>query len=385
MTDTAVTEGGTPAQPDRGPAQPVRRRTKGRRRRGRTVAVVGTVVVAVGAAGAAAAGLGFGGNGSDQQTTSNLPPAHTQVTRQTLQDTDEVSGDLGFGGQTVLPGRISGTVTSMPLPGDVITRGKAIYRVDNTPVVLLYGGLPAYRELATGSKGADVRQLEENLRALGYGSGVTVDQKYTWATAQAVDHWQKDLGLPQTGRVEQGRVVFAPGTIRVDSVTLGVNQAAHADQEVLKYTDTTRQVTVQLDVSKQGLARKGAAVQVELPDGARVPGVINRVYTVVQPAASAGSDPTTKIETIVSLSKPRAAAAIDAAVVTVIFTAAEHKNVLTVPIAALVALNEGGYGLEVIEGTSTRFVKVQTGLFANGQVEVSGEGLREGMTVGMPQ
>jgi hypothetical protein len=58
--------------------------------------------------------------------------------------------------------------------------------------------------------------------------------------------------------------------------------------------------------------------------------------------------------------------------------------VLTVPVAALLALAEGGYGVQVVTGTATRIVAVRTGLFAAGRVEVSGDGLTEGMTVGMP-
>jgi hypothetical protein len=185
--------------------------------------------------------------------------------------------------------------------------------------------------------------------------------------------------------VEPGRVFFAPGLIRVDSVTTGVNQSTGGGQEVLKYTETTRHVTVRLDVSKQRLARKGVAVQVQLPDGNRVDGKVERVYTVIEPAANAGAAPTTKIEATVSLSKPDAAAGIEAAVVTVVFTADERKDVLTVPIASLVALAEGGYGVEVVEGTTSRFVKVETGLFANGRVEIRGDGLKAGMTVGIAQ
>jgi hypothetical protein len=71
-------------------------------------------------------------------------------------------------------------------------------------------------------------------------------------------------------------------------------------------------------------------------------------------------------------------------VISVVFTAGEHKNVLTVPIAALVALAEGGYGLEIVEGSTTHYIRVSTGLFASGRVEVTGDGLTEGMTVGMP-
>jgi hypothetical protein len=70
--------------------------------------------------------------------------------------------------------------------------------------------------------------------------------------------------------------------------------------------------------------------------------------------------------------------------VDVAFTASQRENVLTVPVAALLALAEGGYGLEVVEGSTSRITAVQTGLFADGQVEVTGQGLDEGTTVGMP-
>jgi peptidoglycan hydrolase-like protein with peptidoglycan-binding domain len=384
LNDAMAAGDSAPVEQHRAPEPSTTWRGARGRRHARTVATVTTVVVvAVGAV--AAAGFGFGGGrGSDQQSSSNLPPGRAQVTRQTMQDTDEVSGDLGFGATMTLPGGLAGMITNVPLAGDVVTRGKSIYRVDNTPVVLMYGGVPAYRALSTGSEGADVQQLEDNLRALGY-TGITVDQRYTAATARAVQRWQKDQGLPRTGRVEQGRVFFAPGVIRVDSVTTGVNQSTGGGQEVLKYTETTRHVTVRLDVSKQGLARKGVAVQVQLPDGNRVDGRVERVYTVIEPAASAGADPATKIEAIISLSKPEAAAGIEVAVVTVVFTADEHKDVLTVPIAALVALADGGYGVEVVEGTTSRFVKVQAGMFADGRVEIRGDGLKEGMTVGIAQ
>jgi hypothetical protein len=55
-----------------------------------------------------------------------------------------------------------------------------------------------------------------------------------------------------------------------------------------------------------------------------------------------------------------------------------------VPVAALLALREGGYGVQIVEGSTTRIVAVKTGLFSGGRVEVSGDGLAEGMTVGMP-
>ncbi|WP_214106089.1 peptidoglycan-binding protein [Acrocarpospora catenulata] len=353
-----------------------------RRRRGRAAAGVGAVVLVAGAA--VAAGVGFGGGGADTPAVADLPPGTAEVTRQTMLDTDEVSGDLGYGATTTLAGRVTGVVTEAPLPGDVIRRGRPIYRVDNRPVVLMYGQVAAYRTLAPGATGADVRQLERNLKALGYG-GFTVDGKYTALTANAVRRWQKQLRLPQTGLVEQGRVVFAPGRIRIDTVTAGVNQSTGGGQEVLRYTGTSRQVTARLEVSRQALARTGTKVRVQLPNGQDVTGRVARIHTVVEPSADPGGRPETWIEAVVPLGRPKAAAGIEAAVVTVVFTAAERADVLTVPVAALVALAEGGYGVEVVEGSTTRYVKVATGLFANGRVEVTGDGLRAGLTVGMPR
>jgi multidrug efflux system membrane fusion protein len=358
------------------------RSTVRRQRRGRALAAVGAVVLAVGAA--ATAAVGFGGDDTGAPTASDLPPATTRVSRQTMLDTDEVPGDLGYGAKTTLAGRIPGVVTKVPLAGDVIKRGQPIYRVDNHRVVLMYGDVAAYRTLGPGASGADVRQLEHNLKALGYG-GFTVDNTYSVFTAAAVKRWQKDLGLTRTGQVDLGRVLFAPGKIRVDTVTAGVNQSTGEGREVLRYTGTGRQVTVRVEVSKQRLARKGVKVRIQMPDGKKVAGRVKRVYTVIEQQAPSDSPPVTRIEAIVSLNDPAAAAGIEAAVVTVVFTAAERKDVLTVPVAALVALAEGGYGVEVVEGSTTHYIRVETGLFANGRVEVTGDGLKEGMTVGMPR
>ena len=59
-----------------------------------------------------------------------------------------------------------------------------------------------------------------------------------------------------------------------------------------------------------------------------------------------------------------------------------REDVLAVPVNALVALLEGGYAVEVVEDDgSRRYVRVETGLFEDGLVEVSGDGLEAGDTV----
>jgi hypothetical protein len=57
------------------------------------------------------------------------------------------------------------------------------------------------------------------------------------------------------------------------------------------------------------------------------------------------------------------------------------KDVLVVPVGALLALAEGGYGVEIEQNGQRHLVAVKTGLFSNGQVEVSGPGLAAGAKV----
>ncbi|MEN3309009.1 MAG: hypothetical protein V7603_5211 [Micromonosporaceae bacterium] len=346
--------------------------------------LVAVAVLAVGAGVAAAGGYGFGAGPhvDPDGGAGGLPPATAKVTRQTLVDTQTETGELGYGDAGTLASRIGGTVTALPAAGSTLTRGQALYRLDNTPVVLLYGALPAYRALAPGTKGADVTQFERNLYALGY-RGFTVDDTYSGSTATAVKKWQRDLGLPKTGTVELGRVGYAPGPVRVDTQKAAVGDAAGPGTPLLTYTGTSPVVVVELDVSDQRLARKGAAVGVTLADGRTVPGRIARSRTVIKPAE--GQNPeTTKIQVTVTVDDEKALAGLDEAAADVSFTASRRENVLSVPVAALLALAEGGYGVQVVQGSGTRIVPVQTGLFAAGRVEVSGTGLAEGMTVGIP-
>lgn len=342
----------------------------------------GAVVVVAGAVAATGFGLGLPGGEAPSEASSDLPPATARVTRETLVDTQTESGELGYGTAISAAARSGGTVTGLPATGSTVKRGQALYRLDNAPVVLLYGALPAYRTLAVGTEGADVTQFEKNLRALGY-DGFTVDDEYSSSTAEAVKEWQEDLGLPETGTVELGRVVFAPNAVRIDGNEAEVGEAVQPGTAVLSYTGTARVVTVELEVSDQRLARKGAAVTVTLPDGKTARGKITKTELVIKPAE--GQEPaSTAVEVTVAVDDAKAVAGLDSATVDVGFTASQRENVLTVPVAALLALAEGGYGVQVVDGAATRIVAVETGLFATGQVEVSGDGLAEGTTVGMP-
>ncbi|MGP4027031.1 peptidoglycan-binding domain-containing protein [Actinomadura sp. 3N407] len=373
--------GGTTAE--RAPAKGDERPPRRRRPRLKVALAVGALV-AVGGVATAAALVGGGDSGGG--TARDLPPGTTKVARQTLKDTLTEDGRLGYGPAHTATSQAKGTLTRLPESGDEITRGRELYEVDGDPVVLMYGSKPSYRPLTIGTEGADVKRFEANLGKLGYG-GFTVDGEYTADTAAAVMEWQDDIGVAETGIVELGRVAFASGPVRVDAVHANAGEPAAPGKKVLDYTGTAKAVTVELDTADQRMAEEGAEVEVTLPENTTVTAKIDQVTTVIEPGEQ-GQDPSTKVEVTVWLDSgeaKKAAAEYALASVDVAFTAGKRENVLTVPVSALVALREGGFGVEVVEGAASSYVPVETGLFADGRVEVSGPGIAEGTVVGVPK
>jgi peptidoglycan hydrolase-like protein with peptidoglycan-binding domain len=343
-----------------------------------------TLLSALGGAGAAYSAVGDGG--SNDPAPPLKTTATAKVTQADMVVTDTVDGTLGYGQQTKVVGKRPGTITGLATEGSVVRRGQRLFALDGQPVFLMYGKVPAYRDLTVGTKGADVRQLERNLKALGYGAGLEVDDTYTSYTAQKVREWQEDRGLPETGSVELGSVLFSPGPVRVAGHEASVGDETGPGQPVLTISSLQTVVNVDLPVARRPLARKGVAVKVTLPDGTTVDGRVASVGTVAKTSKGdeQGGGGETTIEVRVSLSNPGLAGGLDAAPVEVTFESERRKNVLSVPVNALLALPSGGYGVVVVEGTKTRTVKVTLGVFADGRVEVSAKGLSAGMDVEVP-
>ncbi|MFI6500761.1 peptidoglycan-binding protein [Nonomuraea typhae] len=339
-------------------------------------AVAWTGGAALLAAAVAAAAVGFGGGGSGTAVAARTPPATAKVTRATLTETKTVDGSLGYGVSEAVTSRGQGTITWLPGEGDTITRGRAVYSVDADRVPLLYGSMPLYRTLQDGVEGMDVELLERNLSKLGY-KGFDVDGDYTWATREAVEDWQDDLGVPVTGTVEPADVVVADGPLRVNELkaTLG----AAAGGPVLTTTGTTREVLVDLDVADRHLVKKGMKTTVELPDGSAAKGEVSSVGKTATTTGE-GQDASTTVEVTVAVSGVKG---FDTGPVKVTIVAGERADVLAVPVGALFALAEGGYGVQVVEGSSTRYAAVEAGMFADGKVEITG--VDEGTTVAVPK
>lgn len=304
------------------------------------------------------------------------------------------------------------TYTWLPKVGQIISEDQAVYAVSNQPVPLLYGSVAAYRAFGVGmSPGADIGELTHDLIALGYGAGLVQSDSYTAATAAAVQRWQTALGLPATGQILLGEVVFEPGPIRVTTVTPSVGQAIGSGSggggggaTVLTATSTTPIVTVDLAVTDEYLIKPGDAVTIVLPDGtSTVGGTVQSVGDVatcpggggsgsgssvadVSPCSSSGggNNSTPTVTMTISLDSTPPGATLDQAPVNVNITSQTADGVLAVPVNALLALQGGGYGVEVVSGGTTRLVAVTTGLYSNTLVQISGAGITAGTKVQVP-
>ncbi|MFI2509559.1 peptidoglycan-binding protein [Streptomyces sp. NPDC018972] len=427
-------ESGTVSQPPRG----------GRGRRTALIALAVVVVAAVAVVGA----LGLGGGEDEGPSAPPRAGSLVPVTRATLTERTEVDGQLGYGTEIPLPVKATGTVTGLPEAGTTVERGDTLLRVDDRPVVLLYGSLPMYRDLglttaASGAgaesgagaadgeaasgegkpdggtgdtaaagpaatptptptpsgagagagagaatvtelKGMDVLQFETNLAALGH-TGFTVDETFTAKTADAVERWQKSLGMPETGTVGIGDVIYSAGKVRIGRP--GVRLGEAVTENALTYTGTARKVVVNASAADASWAVRGTAVRVRLPDGRTVRGEVASVGRQASaPEGGSGEDGAEQggatVPVTVTIKDQKSVGRLESGPVTVEYVGREAKDVLTVPVAALVALAEGGHGLETADGG---FIAVKTGLFADGKVEVSGSAVRAGLKVRIPE
>jgi hypothetical protein len=164
-------------------------------------------------------------------------------------------------------------------------------------------------------------------------------------------------------------------------------------------------------VTQEYLVKPGDAVLVVLPDGtSTVEGHVQTVGNVAtcpngngngagnggsnannssadqSPCASSGSgnSSTPTVVVTITLDRTPPGATLDQAPVNVNITTDRADNVLAVPVNALLALQGGGYAVEVVTGTTHHLVAVTTGLYSNTLVQVNGSGITAGTLVEVP-
>lgn len=338
----------------------------------RTVIAV-TLLVVVVVAGVVLVVLGRPG-----EPAAAPPPATktTTVRKGDLANTRVLQANLGFGAARPVKGG-TGTVTKLPAAGQATELGKELYRVDDQPVVVFYGATPLFRVLdGPGLKGSDVAVVMDNLAALGYQVGTRPNDvakaELTPRVVEALKKWQKALGVEQNGTLAPGRVLVLDRPMRV--ATLKAQLGAPASEELFEITPTTRLVTAQVPVADAGVLKAGLPVVIVRPDNREVPGKV----TSVSPAPAQENGVGEKIVVVVSPDNAADVGDVDTAPVRLKVTTESRTGVLTVPLAALIALKEGGYAVQLPGGG---LKAVQTGLYSQDKVEISGDGITDGLEV----
>lgn len=276
--------------------------------------------------------------------------------------------------------------TMLPKTGQIVHRGEPLFAIGGQPAFLFYGAVPAFRAFLAGmSAGTDVAELNWNLR----GYGAPTGDAFTSATALAIERFQSQHHVQETGQLPLGSVVFEHGAVRVTSVTPTLGSPVQPGP-VLGISSTRRVVTIALDASQQSSIKVGDPVVITLPDNSTTPGHVSYVGTVATTPSNdqnGGNSSGPTIEVDVTADRPAATGRLDQAPVDVSITTATVRNVLAVPVNALLALSSGGYAIEQVESTGVhQLVGVGVGLFddAAGMVQVSGAGLEAGQRVVVP-
>jgi peptidoglycan hydrolase-like protein with peptidoglycan-binding domain len=357
-----------------------------RTRKASVLAVAASVVVATATGGAVVMSSAEQSTAVAQDTPANT----AKVRRGKLSAVVSQDGTLTYrarpdGSPYSVFNRAGGTYTELPENGDEVRCGDALYRVDDNAVLLLCGRLPAYRDLDEGDRGGDVRQLNRNLRKLGYGVNAGVD--FTWRTKEALKELQRDRGLDATGALDVDGAVFLPESVRIARVTGEPGGSARPGGQVAQATSDTLEVQVNLDASQQGEVKKGDRARITLPGNRSVNGKVDRLGRVaLAPAGQGGNAGGATIPAFIGLDEPRKARGLDSAPVHVDIMTVGVKSALSVPVTALVGKAGGGYAVEVVrDGGRRELVAVELGLFdaTAGRVQVGGD-VNEGDQVVLP-
>lgn len=379
--------------------------TDTQRHHGRRILIAGAALALVAAAATLAVTDPFSpGTTAGKGVTDNaFPTSLATVTRGTITSQTTADATLGYSGSYSIVNQAQGTFTSLPGVGQVVSQGQTLYDVNGSPIVLLYGTLPAYRALAestsgTAMTGIDVQQLNTDLVALGYATTTEIpatSHTFTAATKAAVEALQAHLGVAESGTLALGQVVFSPTAVRITSLGAPtvLGGMAQPGQTIFDATSTTRVVTIQLDASEQSEVKVGDAVTITLPNNQTTPGTVSSVGTVATSSSTAndasnpGGSSTPTVTVLVNPSDPSATGTLDKAPVQVTITTATVPHALIVPINALLALAHGGYAVEVVAHDGVHsYVPVTLGVFddADSRVQVSGPGLQPGQRVVVP-
>jgi hypothetical protein len=323
---------------------------------------------------------------SRQATAADVParPNTEQVRKGELSSIVSLSGILTRrarpdGSPYAAVNQARGVYTRLPEEGAKAGCGDVLYRVDERPVLLLCGRVPAYRDLRPGDRGGDVRQLNRNLHVRG-------SSAFTSKTSKALKRLQRRRGMAATGRLALGAAVFLPEPVRIAKMSAKLGESARPGAAVAQATSDTLEVQVNLEPAQQGEIQPGDAARITLPDNRSAQGTVDRLGRIARVSGPDKDASSAVVPAYSALDDPTQARGPDRAPVSVEIATKGVRSALSVPVTALVGSSGGGFAVEVVgAGGRRELVAVELGLFdtAGGRVQVDGE-LAEGDRVVVP-
>ena len=182
----------------------------------------------------------------------------------------------------------------------------------------------------------------------------------------------------------RGALLFGTRTLRVAARKAAIGAQLTPGTPVLGVSGAEKVVRADVKLADQDLVDRGTKVTIVLPDGVTTSGEVASVEPATEQRQEGSNSSAVVIPTTIRLRSQRRARPFQLASVTVRFASAQRSDVLSVPVEALVALDDTDFAVEVPAAQGTARLRVKTGLFAAGRVEVSGAGLHAGLRVVVP-
>ena len=337
-------------------------------------------------AAATVAVIGLGGTDAPDTGISDHPAATAKITKETLRDAKTVGGQLAYGDPVPLASQAHGTVTWLPATGSTDHAGRRRLRVDDAPGAAALrrpSGVPA---AGRRRRGPDVQQFEQNLEGARLHRLHRRQRVHGRHRRRRAGSGRRTSAWTETGASTPGRVVSPPAR----SGSTSVNAAARRSRHRARAAPTPAPPGGhgrRSDVADQGLAEvrhRGHGQAARRHGGRRTShrGRRRRPPPASRARAGRTSRPSRSTVTIADQDK---LGALDAG------PGRRH---------ALAERTQGradragrrrcsrspraGTASRSSTAQRTPLRGVETGLFADGRVEVTGDGLAEGTTVGMP-
>ena len=182
---------------------------------------------------------------ADETTEAQVTLRAVEAEQRDLIEFTNIDGTLQFANVTTVEAGTEGIITDVLDEGQILARGDTAYEVNEIPVVVFYGEVPFFRIMSEGVSGNDVLILEENLASRGYhtfedgDTGFTVDGTFDAQTTEAVNRWQEDLGVPETGTVSPGDVVIVSGPVETNDVLVDIGSRVQTGSMIMTVNVTS--------------------------------------------------------------------------------------------------------------------------------------------------